>query len=79
MSAKTKAKRLRPGELDELVLGYMAEHKGDGPLTASAIGKGIGRSSGAVANCLARLASKKEVRQAKRKPRAYDLKAAKKR
>lgn len=39
-------KRLRPGELDGLVLAYLAEHKGDGPLTATAIGKGIGRSPG---------------------------------
>lgn len=69
--------RLRPGELDGLVLAYMRRHKKDGPLTATAIGKGIGRSSGAVANCLARLAKRKEARQAKRKPRAYDLRVAK--
>lgn len=66
-----KAKRLRPGELDGLVLAYLAEHKGDGSLTATAIGKGIERSAGAVANCLARLAKEKKVRQAKRKPRSY--------
>jgi len=71
-----KAKRLRPGELDGLVLTHMRKHAGDGPLTASAIGKGIGRSSGAVANCLARLTKDKRVRQAKRKPRAYALKEA---
>jgi hypothetical protein len=64
-------KRLRPGELDGLILAYMRKHGKDGPLTASAIGKGIGRSSGAVANCLARMAKEKKVRQAKRKPRAY--------
>ena len=75
--AKPKTRRLRPGELDKLVLAYLGEHKDDGPLTASTIGKGIGRSSGAVANCLARLAKEKRVRQAKRKPRAYVLKAAK--
>lgn len=61
MSKKQQAKqgtpptgRLRPGELDGLVLDYMRRHKKDWPLTATAIGKGIGRSSGAVANCLAR-------------------------
>lgn len=70
------AKRLRPGELDDLVLTYMGKHK-DAPLTASAIGKGIDRSSGATANCLARLAKAGKVRQAKRKPRAYALKEAK--
>jgi hypothetical protein len=74
MSAAKAKKRLRPGELDDLVLTYIADHKDDGPLTATAIGKGVGRSSGAVANCLARLAKAKKVRQAKRKPRAYALK-----
>lgn len=69
--------RLRPGELDGLVLDYMRKHQDELPLSASAIAKGIGRSGGAVANCLGRLAKKREVRQAKRKPRAYDLKAAK--
>ncbi len=72
-----KAKRLRPGELDGLVLAYMAEHKDDGPLTATAIGKGIERSAGAVANCLARLAKDGKVRQAKKRPRVYVLKEAK--
>jgi hypothetical protein len=64
-------KRLRPGELDGQVLAYMHKHRDNGPLTASAIGKGIGRSSGAIANCLARMAKEKKVLQAKRKPRAY--------
>jgi hypothetical protein len=74
MTAAEK-KRLRPGELDGPVLAYMRKHRNDGPLTASAIGKGIGRSSGAIA--LARLAKEKKVRQAKRRPRAYVLKEAK--
>ena len=43
--AKVKGGRLGPGELDGLVLTHMRKHKDDGPLTASAIGKGIGRSS----------------------------------
>lgn len=73
----TKRKRLRPGELDGKVLGYLRKHKGDGPLTSSAIGKGIDRSAGAIANCLARLAKEGKVRQAKKRPRAYVLKAAK--
>jgi hypothetical protein len=70
-------KRLGPGALDDLVLAYMRHHKGDGPLTSSAIGKGLERSSGAVANCLVRLARAKQVRQAKRKPRGYVLKEVK--
>jgi hypothetical protein len=71
-----KPKRLGPGELDKLVLAYLGEHKGDGPLTASAIGKGIGRSSGAVANCLARLAKEKKVRQVKKRPRSFAITGA---
>lgn len=70
-------KRLRPGELDGQVLAYMRKHRDDDPLTASAIGKGIGRSSGAIANCLARMAKEKEVRQAKRKPRAFVVREVK--
>ena len=66
-----KTKRLRPGELDDLVLAYLGKHEADGPLTASAIAKDIGRSSGAVANCLRRLAKAKRVRQVKKVPRAY--------
>ena len=76
MSA-AKRKRLRPGELDGLVLAYLAEHEDDGPLTATAIGKEIGRSAGAVANCLGRLAKDKKVRQAKKRPRGYVLVEAK--
>ena len=64
--------RLRPGQLDGLVLSYLREHKADGPLTATAIAKGLGgRSAGAVANCLARLAKQKKVRRVKKAPRAY--------
>ena len=43
--AKSKDGRLGPGQLDKLVLAYMREHKGGAPHTASAIGKGIGRSA----------------------------------
>lgn len=76
-TTKTNSQRLRPGELDGLVLAYMRKHEKAGPLTASTIGKAIERSSGAVANCLLRLAKAKKVRQAKRKPRSYVLKEAK--
>ncbi len=77
MSVAKAKKRLRPGELDGLVLTYMRKHKVDGPLTATAVGKGLGRSAGAVANCLARLTVEGKVRQAKKRPRAYALKEAK--
>lgn len=75
---KSKAVRLGPGELDKLVLGYMRRHKKDAPHTASAIAKGIKRSSGAVANCLGRQAKQKKVRLAKPKPREYELVQSKK-
>jgi hypothetical protein len=69
--AKPKGGRLGPGQLDGLVLAYLRKRKDDGPLTASAVAKGMGRSSGAVANCLVRLAKAKQVRLARRKPRSY--------
>jgi len=77
MSAPKAKKRLRPGELDGLVLAYMRKHTDDAPLTATAIGKGLNRSAGAVANCLARLTTEGKVRQTKKRPRAYALKATK--
>lgn len=70
---KSKTERLGPGELDKLVLGYMRRHKKDAPHTASAIGKAIKRSSGAVANCLGRQEKQKKVRLVKPKPREYEL------
>lgn len=71
--AQKSQQRLRAGGLDPLVLSYLRKHEADGPLTASAVAKGIKRSSGAVANCLARLAKANKVRQAKKKPRAYAI------
>jgi hypothetical protein len=70
------SKRLRPGELDGLVIAYMRKSEDALPLGASAIAKAIDRSSGAVANCLERKAKADDspVRRAKDKPRAYDLK-----
>ena len=68
--------RLRPGQLDGLVLAYLREHKADGPLTATSVAKGLGgRSAGAVSNCLARLTRDGRVRQATKTPRAYVLAA----
>lgn len=74
-----KVKRLRPGELDGLVLAFMREHEDDLPLSPTKIAKGIKRSSGAIGNCLERLAKAKlaKARLAKKAPRAYDLKGVK--
>jgi hypothetical protein len=76
MSTKPKGKsrakgRLSPGELDGLVLAHLRKRTDDGPLTAGAVAKEIDRSSGAVANCLARLTKAKKVRLAKKAPRAF--------
>lgn len=65
--------RLRPGQLEGLVLGYMKKHKGELPLTPSKVARGIKRSSGAVGNCLGRLEEKEKVRLTDKKPRRYDL------
>lgn len=65
--------RLRPGELDGLVLGYMREHKAELPLSSGRIAKGINRSAGAVGNCLERLVKAEKARRANKAPREYDL------
>ncbi|MBS1881475.1 MAG: hypothetical protein JSS97_00795 [Actinobacteria bacterium] len=72
-----RVERLRPGELDGLVIAYMREHEDALPLGAGAIAKGTARSSGAVGNCLERQAKADEspVRRVHEKPRLYDLKA----
>jgi DNA-binding Lrp family transcriptional regulator len=49
---RSSGKRLRPGELDRLVLDYLAKHALSGPLSPTAIANGLGRSAGAVGNCL---------------------------
>lgn len=68
------SKRLRPGQLDGLVLSFMHGNEKDLPMSPGTIAKGIGRSSGAVGNCLERLAKAKKARLAKKAPREYDLK-----
>jgi hypothetical protein len=81
-SAKTAnkdgSKRLSPGALDGLVLGYMKKNRGKLPVTAGTVGRGIKRSPGAVANCLARLEKVGRVKLTNKKPREYDLGSASK-
>jgi len=71
--------RLRPGQLDGLVLSFMHKHEKDLPMSPRTIAKAIGRSAGAVGNCLERLASAKQVRPANKAPREYDLKGVRSR
>jgi MarR family len=65
--------RLGPGQLDGLVLDYMRKHAADEPLGPTAVAKGLGRSSGAVGNCLKRLAAAGQVNQSGDHPRRYAI------
>jgi hypothetical protein len=67
--------RLRPGQLDALVLDYLKAHGKAAPLGPTVVAKGLGRSSGAVGNCLARLAAAGQVRQVSDHPRRYSTTA----
>lgn len=62
-------RRLRKGELNGLVLDFLARH--GQPITASAVGKAINRSGGAVANALERLETAGQVTRVSDKPRTY--------
>lgn len=70
---KEGGKRLSPGGLNGLVLGYLKKNRGELPVTAGTVGRGIKRSTGAVANCLGRLEKAGEVKLTNKKPREYDL------
>lgn len=59
--------------LDGLVLAYLHEHAAEGPLSPTAVGKALERSSGAVGNCLARLAEAGRVREVSERPRRYAI------
>jgi hypothetical protein len=65
-----KAGRLRPGQLDELVIAHMNKHAAE-PLGPAAVAKELGRSAGAIANCLARLAAADRLQQVADRPRRY--------
>ena len=67
------AERLRPGQLEPLVLAYLEEHADSGPHGPSTVAKALERSSGAVSNCLTRLTKDKQVSQDNDKPRRYSL------
>jgi DNA-binding IclR family transcriptional regulator len=65
--------RLRPGQLEGLVITYLKENAATGPHGPTGIARALERSSGAVGNCLVRLAEAKQVRQVTDKPRRYSL------
>jgi DNA-binding MarR family transcriptional regulator len=65
------ARRLRPGELDGLVLELVNSHENDTPVGVVAVAQALGRSAGAVGNCLARLATSGQLEQVSEHPRRY--------
>ena len=69
--ARASTGRLRPGELDNLVLGFINAHARDAAVGPTAVAKALGRSAGAVGNCLTRLAATDRVRQVGERPRRY--------
>jgi hypothetical protein len=68
-----KPARLSAGALDPLVLDYLKKHKATAPHGPSQVAKALGRSSGAVGNCLVRLTGAKKAKQVSDKPLRYDL------
>jgi predicted transcriptional regulator len=67
---RASTSRLRPGQLDEMVRGYI-DSLGNDAAGATAVAKALSRSAGAAANCLKRLAAAGRVRQVSDKPRRY--------
>ena len=65
----SSSERLRPGQLEGLVLEHVNSQ--DTGVGATAVARALGRSSGAVGNCLTRLAAAGQVRQISDKPRRY--------
>jgi hypothetical protein len=68
--ARAATQRLSPGQLDALVLDYV-DSQGTDAVGATAVAKALGRSAGAVGNCLTRLAAAGRVRQISDKPRRH--------
>jgi hypothetical protein len=73
--AAGKPNRLKAGGLEPLVLKFLAKHKDDGPHGPTQVAQALGRSSGAVGNCLVRLTEAKKTTQVTDKPRRYALAA----
>jgi hypothetical protein len=74
-SAPGKPDRLKAGGLEPLVLEYLENNKSAAPHGPSQVAKALGRSSGAVGNCLVRLTEAKKTKRVGDKPVRYDLAA----
>ena len=68
-----KPDRLKAGGLDPIVLAYLKANADSAPHAPTTVAKALERSSGAVGNCLVRLADAKKVKQVSDKPRRYSL------
>ena len=73
--SKAVGERLKPGQLDGLVLAFLRENEASAPHGPTTVARALARSSGAVQNCMTRLAQAKQVRQDNDKPRRYSLAA----
>ena len=71
-TAAANGQRLKPGELEGLILTYLQENPAE-PLGPGAVAKALQRSSGAVGNGLVRLTRAKKVRQVNDRPRRYQI------
>ncbi len=67
-----EAGRLGKGQLRSLVLGYLQDRPGE-EHSPTAIGKALGRSSGAVGNALTKLAAEGAITETSAKPRRYTV------
>jgi hypothetical protein len=68
----TEGTRLGQGVLAQLALNYLAERPGE-EHTASAVGKALGRSAGAVANAFTKYEKAGEIVLACARPRRYRI------
>jgi hypothetical protein len=57
------------------VLDYLKQNKVNAPHTPGQVAKALGRSSGAVGNCLTRLTEAKKAKRVNAKPQQFDLAA----
>jgi hypothetical protein len=55
------------------VLGYLEANADSGPHVPTQVAKALQRSSGAVGNCLVRLADEKKAKLVTEKPRRYSI------
>jgi hypothetical protein len=73
--ASDKPERLKAGGLEPLVLDYLKESTDTAPHGPSQVAQALGRSSGAVSNCLVRLTKAKKTKRVGTKRQRYDLAA----